>query len=128
MKLYTKEEIENLDGEQSKLFGQDWHITNYENDVVELQAGGQVIGKIPRGLPGFRWPSFEFSAITHLIGATIAISLIGFMEAISIAKAMAARTRQSLSADRELIGQGMSNIVGSMFQSYPVSGSFSRWP
>ena len=126
MKLYTKEEIENLDGEQSKLFGQDWHITNYENDVVELQAGGQVIGKIPRGLPGFRWPSFEFSAITHLIGATIAISLIGFMEAISIAKAMAARTRQSLSADRELIGQGMSNIVGSMFQSYPVSGSFSR--
>ena len=48
------------------------------------------------------------------------------MEAISIAKAMAARTRQNLDADRELIGQGMSNIVGSLFQSYPVSGSFSR--
>jgi MFS superfamily sulfate permease-like transporter len=126
MKLYTKEEIENIAGEQSKLYGQDWYITNYQNDLVELQAGGKVIGKIPRGLPGFQWPSFDFSAITHLLGATIAISLIGFMEAISIAKAMAARTRQSLSADRELIGQGMSNIVGSMFQAYPVSGSFSR--
>jgi len=78
------------------------------------------------GLPGFRMPSFDLSTITHLIGATIAISLIGFMEAISIAKAMAARTRQSLNTDRELIGQGMSNIVGSMFQAYPVSGSFSR--
>ena len=71
-------------------------------------------------------PSFELSAITHLIGATIAISLIGFMEAISIAKAMAAKTRQNLDADRELIGQGLSNLTGSMFQAYPVSGSFSR--
>ena len=62
----------------------------------------------------------------HLIGATITISLIGFMEAISIAKAMAAKTRQSLSPDRELMGQGLANVVGSMFQAYPVSGSFSR--
>ncbi|MFC1797063.1 SulP family inorganic anion transporter [Pseudomonadota bacterium] len=126
MKLYTKEEIQSIAGEESKIFGQDWHITSYKNDLVEIQAGGQVIGKIPGGLPGFRMPSFDLSAITHLIGATIAISLIGFMEAISIAKAMAARTRQRLNADRELIGQGMSNIAGSMFQAYPVSGSFSR--
>ena len=48
------------------------------------------------------------------------------MEAISIAKAMAAKTRQTLDADRELIGQGMGNIIGSMFQAYPASGSFSR--
>jgi MFS superfamily sulfate permease-like transporter len=125
-KFYTREQIRNTIGEITKIYGQDWHITNYENDVVELQAGGQVIGKIPSGLPGFKVPSFELSAITHLIGATIAISLIGFMEAISIAKAMAAKTRQSLDADRELIGQGLSNITGSLFQAYPVSGSFSR--
>jgi MFS superfamily sulfate permease-like transporter len=125
-KFYTREQIRNTIGEITKIYGQDWHITNYENDVVELQAGGQVIGKIPSGLPGFKMPSFELSAITHLIGATIAISLIGFMEAISIAKAMAAKTRQSLDADRELIGQGLSNITGSLFQAYPVSGSFSR--
>ncbi len=125
-KFYTREEISNIAGEKSKIYFQDWHIQSYENDMVDLQAGGQVIGKIPSGLPGFRMPSFDLSAITHLIGAMIAISLIGFMEAISIAKAMAARTRQSLNTDRELIGQGMSNIVGSLFQSYPVSGSFSR--
>ncbi len=54
------------------------------------------------------------------------ISLLGFMEAISIAKAMAARTGQRLDPNQELIGQGLANIVGSFSQSYPVSGSFSR--
>jgi SulP family sulfate permease len=106
--------------------GPAWYIKRYKNDVVELQTGGKVIGKVPGGLPGFRMPRFEWSAIMHLIGATITISLIGFMEAISIAKAMAAKTRQSLSPDRELMGQGLSNIAGSLFQAYPVSGSFSR--
>jgi len=126
MKLYTKSEIKSIAGEESKIYGQNWHIKNYKNDVVEIQAGGKVIGAIPRGLPGFRMPSFDWTAIRHLIGATIAISLIGFMEAISIARAIAAKTRQNLNADRELIGQGMSNIFGSMFQAYPSSGSFSR--
>ena len=128
MKLYTEEEIRerNIAGEVSMIDDQAWYIRSYKADVVELQSGGKVIGNVPRGLPGFRMPSFEWAAIVHLIGAAIAISLIGFMEAISIAKAMAARTRQNLDIDRELIGQGMSNIVGSMFQAYPVSGSFSR--
>jgi SulP family sulfate permease len=125
-KFYTREGIGEIAGGTSLIYFQDWNIESYANDVVELRAGGEVIGKVPRGLPGFKLPSFDLSAITHLIGAMIAISLIGFMEAISIAKAMAARTRQNLDADRELIGQGMSNIVGSLFQSYPVSGSFSR--
>lgn len=126
MKLYTREQIRTIAGEESKLYGQDWHIVNYRNNQVELQAGGKVIGRVPGGLPGFRMPSFDWAAIRHLFGAMIAISLIGFMEAISIARAMAARTRQSLNADRELIGQGLSNITGSMFQAYPCSGSFSR--
>jgi anti-anti-sigma factor len=54
------------------------------------------------------------------------ISLLGFVEAISIAKAMAARTEQRLDPNQELIGQGLSNLVGCLGQSYPVSGSFSR--
>jgi MFS superfamily sulfate permease-like transporter len=126
MKLYSRAEIGRIAGEENTLFGQSWTIMSYKNDVVELKAGGEVIGMIPRGLPGFRLPKFDWAAISHLIGATIAISLIGFMESISIARAMAARTRQNLSANRELIGQGLGNIVGSMFQAYPVSGSFSR--
>jgi len=128
MKLYTQAEIEdrNMSEDLGEIYSQTWYIKNYNQDVVELQAGGKVIGKVPGGLPGFRLPSFEWTAILHLVGAAIAISLIGFMEAISIAKAMAARTRQDLDVNRELIGQGMSNILGSMFQAYPVSGSFSR--
>jgi MFS superfamily sulfate permease-like transporter len=54
------------------------------------------------------------------------ISLLGFMEAISIAKAMAAKTGQRLDPNQELIGQGLANIIGSLGRSYPVSGSFSR--
>ena len=128
IRFYTEAEMSelNLSGVKEGSLDQAWFIKSYSNGVVGLQTGGKVIGKVPKGLPGFSMPKFEWSAIMHLIGAAITISLIGFMEAISIAKAMAARTRQSLSADRELIGQGMSNIIGSMFQSYPVSGSFSR--
>lgn len=126
MKLFTREEVSKIAGEESKIYGQDWHIVSYQNDVVDLQAGGKVLGSIPRGLPGFRLPSFDWTAIKHLIGAAIAISLIGFMEAVSIARTVAAKTRQHLNADRELMGQGLSNIAGSMFQAYPVSGSFSR--
>jgi len=89
-------------------------------------AGGAVVGTIPEGLPGFALPVFDWDVMKQLITAAITISLIGFMEAISIAKAMAARTRQRLAANQELIGQGLSNIVSGCFSGYPVSGSFSR--
>ncbi|MCU7808417.1 MAG: sodium-independent anion transporter, partial [Candidatus Thiodiazotropha sp. (ex Semelilucina semeliformis)] len=89
-------------------------------------AGGKVVGTIPDGLPGFAIPTFDLTTVWSLIPAAITISLIGFMEAISIAKAMAARTRQRLNANQELIGQGLSNVVSSVFSGYPVSGSFSR--
>jgi len=61
-----------------------------------------------------------------MLVTAITIGLIGFMEAISIAKAMAAQTKQRLDANQELIGQGLSNVVSSFFQGYAVSGSFSR--
>ena len=89
-------------------------------------AGGAVVGTIPEGLPGFTLPAFDWEVIEQLVTAAVTISLIGFMEAISIAKAMAARTRQRLDANRELIGQGLSNLVAGCFIGYPVSGSFSR--
>lgn len=124
--FFTREEIEKIGMEGGSRYGQDWHIVSYANNEVELQAGGQVLGHVPRGLPGARLPQFDWAAIKHLVGAAIVISIIGFMEAISIARAIASQTRQNLNADRELIGQGMANIVGSMFQAYPSSGSFSR--
>jgi len=89
-------------------------------------AGGAVVGTIPEGLPGINLPVFDWGVMQQLITAAITISLIGFMEAISIAKAMAARTRQRLDANQELIGQGLANMVSGSFSGYPVSGSFSR--
>ncbi|MEA3277757.1 MAG: SulP family inorganic anion transporter [Pseudomonadota bacterium] len=89
-------------------------------------AGGAVVGEIPEGLPGFALPVFDWDIMTQLIATAVTIALIGFMEAISIAKAMAARTRQRLDANQELIGQGLSNMVSGCFSGYPGSGSFSR--
>ncbi len=90
------------------------------------EAGGKVVGDIPKGLPGLTLPAFDLNTALQLIPTAITISLIGFMEAISIAKAMAARTRQRINANQELVGQGLSNVAASLFSGYPVSGSFSR--
>ncbi len=94
--------------------------------ALTLVGGGAVVGKIPRGLPTFSPPKLDFGVIPDLLSMVVIISLLGFMEAISIAKAIAAKTGQRLDPNQELIGQGLANIVGSFSQSYPVSGSFSR--
>ncbi len=88
--------------------------------------GGRIIGKIPEGLPGLRLPELSWEALRAVLGPAILLSVIGFVEAISIAKSMALSTRQRIDANQELIGQGLANLAGSATQSYPVSGSFSR--
>ncbi|MEE9448068.1 MAG: SulP family inorganic anion transporter [Arenicellales bacterium] len=88
--------------------------------------GGAIVGVVPKGLPSLSIPQFNLDIILQLASAAVVISLVGFMEAISIAKAMAARTRQRLDANQELVGQGLSNLASGLFSGYPVSGSFSR--
>ena len=90
------------------------------------EMGGKIVGTIPEGLPSLHLPVIGWDAMLQLIGVALAISLIGFMEAISIAKAMAVRTRQRLDANQELIGQGLGNVAAALTQGYAVSGSFSR--
>ncbi len=102
------------------------YMMNFGVSVEEGGLGGAIVGAIPEGLPSLVVPTFDFSVINQMIVTAITIGLIGFMEAISIAKAMAAQTKQRLNADQELMGQGLSNIVSSFFQGYAVSGSFSR--
>ena len=99
-----------------------------DEDKVVLVGGGAVVGVIPAGLPPITLPSVRdhLAVLLQLIPAAIIISLLGFMEAISIAKAMAAKTRQKLDPNQELIGQGLANIIGCCGQSYACSGSFSR--
>lgn len=103
-----------------------WRVRSIDNDKIVMNGGGNVVGNIPEGLPSFALPKFDSVAILQLLSAAITISLIGFMEAISIAKAMATKTRHRLDANQELIGQGLGNIFGCLSQSYPTSGSFSR--
>jgi MFS superfamily sulfate permease-like transporter len=91
-----------------------------------MVGGGAVVGKIPEGLPALNIPKIDFQIIFHLFPYAMIISLLGFMEAISIAKAMAAKTGQRLDPNQELIGQGLANICGAIGKSYPTSGSFSR--
>jgi SulP family sulfate permease len=94
--------------------------------AVTLSGGVAVVGRIPPGLPTPKVPTFDAAAALRLFPSAIIISVLGFMEAISIAKAIAARTKQRLDPNQELIGQGLSNLAGCMTQSYAVSGSFSR--
>ncbi len=93
---------------------------------LPMMGGGAVVGKIPEGLPKFTIPELSLKSFMKLLPTAIIISLLGFMEAIAIAKAMAAKTGQKLDPNQELIGQGLGNILGSIGSSYSVSGSFSR--
>ncbi|MGD2052562.1 MAG: solute carrier family 26 protein [Gammaproteobacteria bacterium] len=89
--------------------------------------GGKVVGMVPAGITMPDVPTnLNWDVLVQLITTAVVISIIGFMEAISIAKAMAARTRQRLDPNQELIGQGLGNMVSGLFQGYAVSGSFSR--
>ncbi len=111
----------------------DWHVWRIRagNRPISLKAlvlscGGSVLGNVPRGLPTFSAPRWDIETARKLLVPAFVISLVGFMEAISIAKVMAAKSGQRLDANRELVGQGLANITGSFFHGYAVSGSFSR--
>ncbi len=97
-----------------------------DEKAIVMMGGGSVVGNIPRGLPSFGFPGLDLNVLVKLIPIAVIISLLGFMEAISIAKAMAAKTGQRLDPNQELIGQGIANIMGAFTRSFPVSGSFSR--
>jgi len=114
----------------AKTDGRDWRLKvgngPLKTDRILLSGGGEVIGVIPPGLPSFTMPKIDVSVVLHLLPFAAIISLLGFMEAISIAKAMAAKTGQRLDPNQELIGQGLANLCGAIGKSYPTSGSFSR--
>lgn len=99
-------------------------ILNTES--LTMMGGGAVVGNVPSGFPPIVIPNLDIKVILKLLPFAIIISLLGFMEAISIAKAMAAKTGQRLDPNQELIGQGLANMLGACTSSYPASGSFSR--
>ncbi|WP_024327221.1 SulP family inorganic anion transporter [Thioalkalivibrio sp. AKL19] len=114
------------DAERERAERAAWRIERVGDDTVHLNGGGAVVGNVPQGLPAFSIPEITFGTFTTLLTTAFVIALVGFTEAIAIAKAMAARTGQRLDPSKELMGQGLANIAGGLTQGYPVSGSFSR--
>ncbi len=90
------------------------------------EAGVRIVGDIPGGLPVPAIPSVALSDLSALLPTALAISLVGFMESIAVAKAFAAKHRYRVDANRELVALGAANLVGAVFQSYPTTGGFSR--
>jgi SulP family sulfate permease len=102
------------------------------------ERGVRIVGSVPSGLPSFSVPglsvpglpssgvSLGLSEVAALLPAAVAISLVGFMESIAVAKVYASRFRYDIDADQELKALGVANLAGSLFQSFPVTGGFSR--
>lgn len=91
------------------------------------QKGVSILGEIPTGLPEFIIPSFDVGLIKDLSGLALTLALIGFMEAISIAKSIEIKhSDYKVKPNKELIALGFGNIVGSFFQTYPATGGFAR--
>jgi sulfate permease, SulP family len=91
------------------------------------QHGVAVVGEFPRSLPPLHLPAMQdILQTSRLAPGALAIAILGLVEAVSIAKSIAAQSRQRLNINREFIGQGLANVSACFFSGYPGSGSFVR--
>lgn len=90
------------------------------------EAGVSLVGVIPQGLPLPALPIIDFDMISALAAPALLISLIGFVESVSVAQTLAAKRRQRIVPDQELIGLGVANIASGISAGYPVTGGFAR--
>ena len=89
--------------------------------------GIEIVGTIPKGLPGFVLPEFDIDTMLQLWPIALTLALIGYLEAISIGKGIEEKNEEDqINANQELVAIGSANMLGSFFQSYPVTASFSR--
>jgi len=90
------------------------------------QHGVAIVGQLPRGIPPLTVPGFDAEVWGSLLVSAVLISIIGFVESVSVGQTLAARKRQRIVPDQELIGLGMANIGSAISGGYPVTGGFSR--
>jgi len=94
---------------------------------LRLDARGvAVVGKIPAALPSFEVPAASPELALKMINSAFAIALLGLLEAVAMAKAIAAQTRQKLDIHQQCLSEGLANLTGSFFQCFPGSGSLTR--
>ncbi len=102
-------------------------VTTLASALFQLQNHGvKIVGDVPRGLPPLTLPAFSGEVWAQLFGAAILISIIGFVESVSVAQTLAAKKRQRIVPDQELIGLGASNVAAAISGGYPVTGGFAR--
>ncbi|MGH1453997.1 MAG: SulP family inorganic anion transporter [Paracoccaceae bacterium] len=88
--------------------------------------GVRIVGEVPMGLPPLGLPSFNPDIWSQLFVSALLISIIGFVESVSVAQTLAAKKRQRILPDQELVGLGASNIASALTGGYPVTGGFAR--
>ncbi|MGG7565540.1 SulP family inorganic anion transporter [Rhodovulum sp. DZ06] len=89
-------------------------------------AGVKTVGEVPQGLPGIAMPPVDLDLWGSLAVSALLISVVGFVESVSVAQTLAAKKRQRIIPDQELIGLGASNIGSAFTGGYPVTGGFAR--
>ncbi|HKH12394.1 MAG TPA: sulfate permease [Rubrobacter sp.] len=89
-------------------------------------AGVGIVGEVPGGLPGLSVPPLGLETARGLLPAALAVALVGFVESVSVAKAVAAKERYGLESNAELRGLGLANVAAAFTSGMPVAGSFSR--
>lgn len=90
------------------------------------QQGVAVVGSIPPKLPTPALPEISWDHVRNLAGSALAIAVLGLLEAIAMAKAIASRTQQKLDVNQQCLSEGLANVAGSFFQCIPGSGSLTR--
>jgi SulP family sulfate permease len=93
---------------------------------LDESLGVRVAGSVPAELPSFAWPFLSIERIRLLADNAFAIAILGLLEAIAMAKAIAARTGQKLDINQQCLSEGAANLAGSFFQCMPGSGSLTR--
>jgi SulP family sulfate permease len=85
-----------------------------------------TVGTVPAAFPGFYIPQADLNSVSKLLTGALAISLLGLLEALAVAKSIAVYTREQLDYNRQCLAEGIGNLVGGFFQALPGSGSLTR--
>jgi SulP family sulfate permease len=93
----------------------EWHL-----------AGVKIVGTVPAGLPPLSWPQWDMALWKDLAVPALLISVVGFVESVSVGQTLAAKRRQRIEPDRELVALGASNVGAALTGGFPVTGGFAR--
>jgi SulP family sulfate permease len=90
------------------------------------QSGVKIVGTVPQGLPPLSWPVWDLGLWRELAMPALLISVVGFVESVSVGQTLAAKRRQRIEPDRELVALGASNLGAAFTGGFPVTGGFAR--